>query len=77
MNVSDPQLALRGHFVTLPHPLGGDCVFEATRHQLSDTPAAYRRAAPHFGADAAEVLEGILGYDAARIAGLEAAGVLK
>ena len=74
---TDPQLIARGHFGRVPHPLGGDCVFETSRYQMSDTPALYVRAAPHFGRDKLEVLQGLIGYDAAKIEALEAAGVLR
>ncbi len=74
--VGDPQLIHRGHFLRLPHPLGGDSVIEASRFQLSHTPPQYRVAAPHFGRDNQQVLRDILSYDSARIAALEAAGVL-
>ncbi len=75
--VADPQLIARGHFVRLSHPLGGDSVIEASRFTLSETPAQYRRAAPHFGRDAREVLNDFLGYDEAKVAALDAAGVLR
>jgi crotonobetainyl-CoA:carnitine CoA-transferase CaiB-like acyl-CoA transferase len=75
--VADPQLVARGHFHRLPHPLGGDSLFETSRFHLSETPARYARPAPHFGRDNVEVLTSILGYDAARVAALEAAGVLR
>ena len=75
--VADPQLIARGHFVRLPHPLGGDSVIEASRFALSETPAQYLRAAPHFGRDAREVLNDILGYDETKVAALDAAGVLR
>ncbi len=75
--LADPQLIARGHFVRLPHPLGGDSVIEASRFVLSETPARYVRAAPHFGRDARAVLEGILGYDEVKVAALDAAGVLR
>lgn len=75
--IADPQLAARGAILAMPHPLGGESVFDASRYQLSETPAEYVRAAPHFGRDAAEVLRTILGYDDARIAELEDAGVLR
>ena len=74
--VADPQLLARQHIQRLPHPRGGDSVFEAARYQLSDTPAVYERAAPHFGRDNEHVLGKILGYDAARIAELAANGAL-
>jgi crotonobetainyl-CoA:carnitine CoA-transferase CaiB-like acyl-CoA transferase len=75
--VADPHLAERGHWVRLPHPLGGESVVEASRYRLSETPAAYIRTAPHWGRDVREVLIGILGYDEARLEALDAAGVLR
>jgi len=75
--VGDPQLIALGHFVRMPHPLGGDCVIEASRFRLSETPARYARPAPHFGRDTHKVLMGILGYDEERVAALDAAGALK
>jgi len=74
--VRDPQLTARGHFVRLPHPLMGETVFESARYQLSDTPAVYERSAPTFGRDNTYVLREILGYPVARVAALEAAGIL-
>ena len=75
--VADPQLIAQSHFVRLPHPLGGDSVIEASRFALSETPAQYRRAAPHFGRDTREVLIDILGYGEAKVAALDEAGVLR
>jgi crotonobetainyl-CoA:carnitine CoA-transferase CaiB-like acyl-CoA transferase len=75
--VRDPQLQALGHFVRLPHPLGGESVFDASRYRLSETPAEYRRPAPHFGRDARKVLVDLLRYDEDRVADLEAAGVLR
>ena len=75
--VADPQLAARGHFVRLPHPLGGESVVDASRYRLSETPARYVRAAPHFGRDSRLVLADMLGYGEDRIAALEAAGALR
>ncbi len=75
--MADPHLAARGAFIRLPHPELGETIFEAARCDLSETPAEYIRPAPSFGRDAAAVLGGILGLDAARIAALEAKGVLQ
>ncbi|RYE03791.1 MAG: CoA transferase [Sphingomonadales bacterium] len=75
--LADPQLQARGHFVHLPHPLGGESVFDASRYALSETPARYSRTAPHFNRDRDFVLQDLLGYDAARVAELDAAGVLR
>lgn len=74
--VGDPQLAARGHFVRLPHELGGESVFDASRFQLSETPARYERPAPHFGRDNEFVLADILGYGSEHIARLQEGGVL-
>jgi crotonobetainyl-CoA:carnitine CoA-transferase CaiB-like acyl-CoA transferase len=74
---ADPQLAARGHFVRLSHPLGGESVIEASRFQLSATPPRYDRCAPHFGRDTRAVLKAFLGYDAAKVDALDAAGVLR
>ena len=73
---SDPQLLARQHFVRLPHPLMGESVFENSRYTLSGTPARFERTAPTFGRDNAWVLGTLLGYDAARIESLAAAGAL-
>ena len=72
----DEQLIAGGHFVRLPHPLGGDSLFEAARYDLSETAAAYDRCAPTFGRDNRRVLREFLGYDEARIDELERNGVL-
>jgi crotonobetainyl-CoA:carnitine CoA-transferase CaiB-like acyl-CoA transferase len=75
--LADPQLVERGHFIRMPHPLGGECVIEAGRLRLSETPGRCVRPAPHFGRDTREVLAGILGYADPRIEALDAAGVLR
>jgi crotonobetainyl-CoA:carnitine CoA-transferase CaiB-like acyl-CoA transferase len=75
--VADPQLAARGHFIRLPHSLGGECVIEASRFQLSDTPARCPRPPPHLGRDIRAVLTTILGYTDDRVDALEGAGVLR
>jgi crotonobetainyl-CoA:carnitine CoA-transferase CaiB-like acyl-CoA transferase len=45
--------------------------------QLSETPTTIRRGAPQLGADTRSVLEDLLGYEAARVDGLVAAGAVK
>ncbi|MGI8926367.1 MAG: CaiB/BaiF CoA transferase family protein [Tepidiformaceae bacterium] len=75
--IEDPQLSHRGHFVSLPHPVHGSTTVEGSRYRLSRTPARVTRAAPTIGCDTFEVLETILGYDAARIADLAATGALE
>lgn len=74
---TDPQLAHRGHLVTLAHPDFGSVTVEGPRYRLSDTPGGPEAVAPHFGRDNAKVLREFAGYDDAKIAALEADGVLK
>ncbi len=73
---SDPQIAYRGHFVELPHPVYGKTIVEGARAKLSRTPAQTRRAAPTLGQDNQHVLEKILGYSEDQIGEIAAAGVL-
>jgi benzylsuccinate CoA-transferase BbsF subunit len=74
--LADPQLAHRGHFVTLEHP-ERTCVVEGTRFRLSRTPGRPAARAPLLGEHTYEVLSGILGYDDERIGDLAAAEVLE
>ena len=64
----DPQLAHRGHFVELAHPIHGTTTVEGSRFKLSRTPSRIERAGPTLGRDNHYVLETILGYSAERIA---------
>lgn len=73
---TDPQLAHRGHLVSLPHPLHGSTTVEGPRYLLSETPGTVTRAAPLLGQDNEYVLAKLLGYSADRVAALGAAGVL-
>ncbi|MGB2693835.1 MAG: CoA transferase [Dehalococcoidia bacterium] len=74
---ADPQLAQRGHFVEVAHPIHGTVTVESSHFLLSRTPARVERAAPTFGEHNQHVLSDILGYDAERITELVAAGVLE
>ena len=65
---ADPQLAHRGHFVTVPHTGLGEMVVEGSRFKLSRTPGGPRHAGPELGEHTAQVLQEILGYDDERIA---------
>jgi benzylsuccinate CoA-transferase BbsF subunit len=75
--VADPQLIHRGHFARVAHSALGETVVEASRFRLSRTPARTERGGPTFGEHNFEVLTGLLGYDADRVAELAAAGVLQ
>jgi benzylsuccinate CoA-transferase BbsF subunit len=73
---ADPQLALRGHFVEIPHPTQGTTTVEASRFTLSRTPARLPDHAPTLGVDNERVLGDLLGYDAPRIEALQESGAL-
>jgi crotonobetainyl-CoA:carnitine CoA-transferase CaiB-like acyl-CoA transferase len=74
--LDDPQLSGRAHFVRLDHPVMGTSTVEGARFRLSATPGAPKHAAPEVGADNRHVLSDLLGLSDARIAELQAAGVL-
>ena len=74
---ADPQLAHRGHFVEVEHPMHGTITIEGSRFRLSRTPARFERSAPMLGQDNQYVLETILGYSTERIGELVAEGVLE
>jgi benzylsuccinate CoA-transferase BbsF subunit len=57
----DPQLAHRGHFVTLEHAEMGPTVYNNAPYRLSRTPGGPRRAAPLLGQDNHLVFNGMLG----------------
>ncbi len=74
--LADSQLRARNQFVSLPHPMMGESIIDASRCTLSATPATYHRPAPILGQDNTEVLSQLLGYDPERIKLLEAEGIL-
>jgi benzylsuccinate CoA-transferase BbsF subunit len=73
----DAQLAHRGLFPTVEHELLGSYLIDGLPIKLSETPGGVRRRAPLWGEHQQEVLAGVLGYDAARIAALDAAEALR
>lgn len=73
----DPQLAHRGHFVALDHPVLGDGRYERNGFRLSDAPSGYDRPSPTLGQDNEWVLGQVLGLDGAEIARLTEAGALE
>jgi crotonobetainyl-CoA:carnitine CoA-transferase CaiB-like acyl-CoA transferase len=72
--VADPQLAARGHFVTLVHPAMGEGIYERNGFRLSDAPAGYARTSPTLGQDNDHVLQEILGLSPTEIDKLGADG---
>ena len=73
---SDPQVVFRRMRVTAPHPVAGEVAMVANPIKFSATPIAHDRAPPLLGEHTEEVLRSVLGLDAARIAGLRAAGAI-
>jgi benzylsuccinate CoA-transferase BbsF subunit len=74
---ADPQLAHRGHFVTLEHPCMGPCGYERNGFRLSDAPAGYERTSPLLGEHNEMVLGEILGLTSAERSRLAEEGVLE
>ena len=74
---SDPQLAHRGHFVTLTHPCMGECGYERNGFRLSDGPAGYARPSPTLGEHNDYVLGDILRLDDTERKRLTEEGVLE
>ncbi len=72
----DPQLAFRGHFTALEHPVLGDDRYERNGFRLSDVPSGYDRPSPTIGQDNDWVLAEVLGLDRAEVERLGAVGAL-
>jgi benzylsuccinate CoA-transferase BbsF subunit len=73
----DPQLAFRGHFVTLDHPEMGPTVYNAAPYKFSRTPGGPRRSAPMLGQHNDEVFRGILGVSDEEMTRLQEDGTFK
>jgi len=74
---ADPQLAHRGHFVTLEHSEMGPTVYNNAPYRLSRTPGQPRRAAPLLGQHNNIVFNGMLGISEDDLKQMEAAGTFK
>jgi crotonobetainyl-CoA:carnitine CoA-transferase CaiB-like acyl-CoA transferase len=72
----DPHLNVRAFFVDLPHPEVGPRHHAGIPWKLSDTPCAVAAPAPCLGEHTRQVLGEVLGYSAAEIDALSAAGAL-
>lgn len=73
---SDPHVQARGLAMNLPHALGGSVPQVASPIRMSATPVEYRQAPPLLGEHTAEVLERVLGMQAAQINTFRQDGVL-
>jgi len=73
---ADPPIVARAMRRDLPHPLAGSVPQVLAPLKLSATPLAFDDPPPLLGQHTAEVLGARLGYDAARLAALDAQGVI-
>ncbi len=76
LNEADPQLAHRGIFFELDHPVIGPARFEGTPVTFSRIEQDNWRSAPLLGEDNAYVFTELLGLSADETADLAAAGVI-
>jgi len=72
--LDDPQLASRGHYERIEHPLLGECWYQHNGFRLSDAPARYAGPAPMLGEHSDSVLSDILGLTAEKIAEFKQSG---
>jgi formyl-CoA transferase len=72
----DPQVRHRRMQVRAPHPAAGEVTMVANPMKFSATPIAHDTAPPTLGQHTREVLENVLGLDAARIDALRSEGVI-
>jgi len=72
----DAQLAHRGHFVTLPHEVLGEYLYEHNGSRLSASRVAYEHANPTLGEHTESVLTEHLGFGADEVRALQEAGAL-
>lgn len=74
---ADEQLAARGFYQMLDHPVAGPVPHEGIVARLSATPGALTAPAPLLGQHTAAVLRELLGLDDERLAALAAAGAIE
>nr|WP_272917695.1 CoA transferase [Nocardioides flavescens] len=73
----DPQLAARGFYTPLDHPIAGPVLHEGLVEHLEATPGALRTPAPLLGQHTEELLTELLGLDPAELNTLHEEGVLQ
>ena len=65
-----PQIAHRGYWVPLAHPVYGEVPYSGLAHIMSRTPGVVHSPAPCVGQHSWQILEDILGFDGDTIAQL-------
>ena len=73
----DPQMAARGHFVTLDHAEMGPTVYNNAPYRLTKTPGRPQHAAPLLGEHNKHVFQGMLGLSDEEMTRLQEADVFK
>jgi formyl-CoA transferase len=74
--LADPHFQARQSIVTVMHKQFGTLAMQNVAPRLSETPGEVRHTGPELGEHNAQVLQGILGLDAAALARLAAAKVI-
>jgi benzylsuccinate CoA-transferase BbsF subunit len=74
---ADEQLAHRGHFVPMSHPVIGSQNYETLGFRLGDSTPAFTRPGPTLGRDNEEVYKGLLGMSDEEFKAMEASGALE
>jgi len=74
---ADPQLAHRGHFLELEHPVLGSCIYERNGFRLSDARSGYTAPTPTLGQHNESVLTELLGLSGDEVKALRESGALE
>ena len=74
---ADPQLAWREVFQWKPHPAARWAVVDSPPYRMTRSRGSYDWGGPTYGQHSYDVLNGMLGYDAERIAELAVAEALE
>ncbi|MBB4303757.1 crotonobetainyl-CoA:carnitine CoA-transferase CaiB-like acyl-CoA transferase [Rhodobium orientis] len=75
--MADPHFAARRSILEVDDPRhGGTLAMQNVFPRLSESPGTIRGLGPELGADTGEVLQGLLGYSAEKIAELEQSGII-
>ncbi|HZQ35783.1 MAG TPA: CoA transferase, partial [Dehalococcoidia bacterium] len=73
----EPQLQARNHFITVAHPVLGECVIENSRTKMLGTPAQITRANATLGEHTDYVLRELLGLSDDEIIEAVASGAVE
>jgi formyl-CoA transferase len=74
--LEDAHFRAREAIVTTLHPKFGELRMQNVAPKLSATPGGIRAPAPDLGQHTDQILQSVLDYDAARLAGLRSRGII-